>query len=65
MFWQNPQISKFVTPHKNIAVNWKLHFWLFLLSRTQYQNEIWSNIRVPYEKHFLHVFELVENLKQA
>ena len=29
--WQNPQFSKFVMSHKNIAINWKLHFWLFLL----------------------------------
>ena len=29
---------------------------LFLLNPKCYQNEIWSNTSVLYDKHFLHVF---------
>ena len=32
-----------------------LHFCFFLLDPKYYQNEIWSNIRVSYNKHFKHV----------
>ena len=36
----------------NIARYWKLHLPLFLLNPKYYQNEIWSNTSVLYDKHF-------------
>ena len=39
-----------------IATLWKLHLCLFPLNRKYYQNEIWSNTSVVYDKHFQHVF---------
>ena len=37
---------------KSIVGQWKLHFSLFLLNPEHYQNEIWSNANVLYDKHF-------------
>ena len=34
-----------------IATSWKLQLCLFLLNTKYYQNEIWSNTSVVYEKH--------------
>ena len=36
----------------------KLHLCLFLLNPKSYQNEIWANTSVLYDKHFYHVFWL-------
>ena len=44
VFLRNQQISKF-----------KLHLCLFLLNPKFYQNEIWSNTSVLYDRHFQHV----------
>ena len=38
-----------------IATKWKLHLCLFLLNPKNYQNEIWWNTSVLYDKDFLHV----------
>ena len=65
MFWQNQQLSKFVTSHRNIAANLKLLFLLLLLSRKLYQIETSWNISAHYEKHFLYVFEQDEHLNTA
>ena len=35
-----------------IATKWKLHLFLFLLNPKYYQNEIWSNTSVLYDKDF-------------
>ena len=35
----------------DIAAWWKLHFCLFLLNPTYYQNEIWSNTSVSYKDY--------------
>ena len=39
-----------------IATLWKLYFCLFLLNPKYYQNEIWSNTSVSYNKYFNHSF---------
>ena len=40
----------------SIAAQCKLHLCLFLLNPKPYQNEIWSNTNVLYDKHVKHVF---------
>ena len=35
-----------------VATSWKLHLYLFLLNPKYYQNEIWSNTSVLYDKYF-------------
>ena len=47
---------KFTDVIIDIATEWKLHLCLFLLNPKYYQNEIWSNISVLYDKHFCHDF---------
>ena len=36
----------------SIATYRKLHLYLFILNPKSYQNEIWSNTSVLYDKHF-------------
>ena len=39
-----------------MATEWEFHLCLFLLNSKYYQNKIWSNTSVLYEKYFKHVF---------